>query len=235
MIMNDYRKINNISGDMVASAMIHQWAQEQVEKGGTAYVFDETKVPDKFKKDLEFISGKPYSAFEKSLANAIDEAKKQALKKEQKQEKCVTDTLWEGHDIRNIIAGTVFRNLDILRQDFTKFPAALASCKVEEDFVCAYCHNLVDFKNSPKAKVIYCIGNSSLESLEGCYEGVKSIYIDRCYNLKYISPQIPDCIIKGLPTEKIAECKANWEKEHQEKPLLSKIREAVISAFTHSR
>ena len=235
MSLNNDKRINNISGDMVANAMIYRWAQQQVEEGGTAYLFDETKVPEKFKKDLEFISGKPYSAFEKSLANAVDEAKKEAIENRQKQAEGITAIHQEGHDIRNIIAGTVFRNLNILRKDFTEFPDSLANCRVTEDFVCAYCHDVINFKNCPKAEVIYCIGNSSLESLDGCYEGVKSIYIDRCYNLRSIPAYIPDCAIKGLSTEKIAECKANWEKEHQQTSLLSKIHEAITSAFTHSR
>jgi len=210
------------------------WLKKAIEEGKPAYFFDGTKVPEKFKKDLEFISGKPYSILEGSVRKAVEEAIGESLENKQKQEDCVTDIHGSVHDINNIIPGTVFKELDVSHKDFTEFPASFANCKVKESFVCSCCRRLTTFKNCPRAEEIYCIGNTNLETLEGCYKGVKKIYIDRCYNLKYIPDYIPDCVIRGLSAEKIAECKANWRAMNQQKTFLDKIRD-TINSFTHSR
>jgi len=215
------------------------WLKKAVEEGKPAYFFDETKVPEEFKKDLEFISGKPYSDLEGSVRKAVEEVIRETLENKQSQaqtscEMPVTDIHGTVHDINNIVAGTVFKELNASHKDFIEFPASFANCKVKESFVCSCCRRLTTFQNCPPAEEIYCIGNTNLESLEGCYKGVKKIYIDRCYKLKYIPNYIPDCAIKGLSAEKIAECKANWRAMNQQKTFLDKIRD-TINSFTHSR
>ena len=136
-------------------------------------------------------------------------------------------------DINHIIPGTVFEDLDMSHKDFSELPASLQNCKKVVDLNVSY-SKIKDFKNCPPVDEIYAIGCKDLESLEGCYKGVKKIHLDHPRNLKYIPDDIPDHVIKGISEAKIAECKANWRTMGQGSSIGQKLLE-LVHAFTYMR
>ena len=136
-------------------------------------------------------------------------------------------------DINHIIPGTVFEDLNMSHKDFSELPASLQNCKKVVDLNVSY-SKIKNFKNCPPVDEIYAIGCKELESLEGCYEGVKKIHLDNPRNLKYIPDYIPDYVIKGISEAKIAECKANWRTMNQESSIGKKLLE-LVHAFTYMR
>ena len=134
------------------------------------------------------------------------------------------------YDVRRIPPGTVFENLDLSDMDFTELPKVLSTCTVKGWFKCCRT-DISSLKNSPKvegtidvsgcknfrsfyglrkgAQWIYCAHCPSLNSLEGCYGGVRIV---NCQDsaIKYIPDYISDRAIFGMFRKDIAGCRANW-------------------------
>lgn len=145
-----------------------------------------------------------------------------------------TDIHGNVYDINHIPAKTVFIHLDFSSMKMTEFPD-LSSCEVKRNFICFGCKFLTSLKGCPqKVEKIICSHCPSLISLEGCPKDVKSVCCLGCDNLKYIPDYIPDEVIKGLPKERIAECKANWRAKNKEEATRNALGK-VISSIPHTR
>jgi len=145
-----------------------------------------------------------------------------------------TDIHGNVYDINHIPAETVLKDLDFSRMEITEFPD-LSSCVVKRNFICFGCKFLISLKGCPKeVEKIICSNCPSLISLEGCPKDVKEIDCFGCGNLKYIPDYIPDEVIKGLPKERIAECKANWRAKNKEEATRNALGK-VISLSGNTR
>ena len=94
------------------------------------------------------------------------------------------------------------------------------------------CNKITSLKGVPNGiKIIYCKICANLTSLENVPKGIEKINCEGCNKIEYIPDYIPNKAIKGLPKEKIAECKANWKKEHERKLALERQKAEIVKRF----